>query len=261
MKQYIVDAFTDTLFGGNPAAVLPCARMPGKELMQSIAIENNYSETAFVVKKADGLYDLKWFTPGGEIDLCGHATLSAAYVLSRYADPGVSVMNFDTLSGRLTVTAGDQGFSMDFPVGRVKRVPVTEEIRKASADLAREAYFDGGDTVAVVESEEALARFEPDSEAILKAPGLGFIMTAPSAQYDFVSRCFYPKLAIAEDPVTGRAHTYLAPIWAEKLGKSVFSARQISRRGGLVGVRLKGDRVELTGQVVTFMVGDIPFDL
>ena len=261
MKQYIVDAFTDTLFSGNPAAVLPCRAMPDPGLMLKIAVENNYSETAFVVKKGEGRYDLKWFTPGGEIDLCGHATLSAAYVLNRYADPGVPVMRFDTLSGELVVTAGDDGFSMDFPVGKSRPIAVTDEIQKASAGLAREAFYDGGDLVVMMESEEALAAFQPDFEAIKVAPGIGFIMTAPSRRCDFVSRCFYPKIAVPEDPVTGRAHTYLAPIWAEKLGKTAFVARQISSRGGRLGVRLEGGRVVLTGSVVTFMIGDIPFDL
>ncbi len=261
MKQYIVDAFTDTLFGGNPAAVLPCKAMPSPELMLKIAIENNYSETAFVVKKAEGLYDLKWFAPGGEVDLCGHATLSAAYVLNRYADKGVQTMRFDTLSGALVVKAEGDGFVMDFPVGRTKPVAVTEAILKASGGLAREAYFDGGDMVVVVPGEEQLAGFVPDADAIGQVPGLGFIMTAPSDRCDFVSRCFYPKIAIAEDPVTGRAHTYLAPVWAKKLGKRAFVARQISARGGVLGVRLEEKRVFLTGQVVTFMVGDVPLDL
>ena len=261
MIQYIVDAFTDRFFGGNPAAVLPCRKMPAADLMQAIAIENNYSETAFVVKSGPGQYQLKWFTPGGEVDLCGHATLATAFVLDRYVDVGVREMHFQTLSGELIVRAGDEGYTMDFPVGRYKRISVTEDILAASGGFAREAYFDGGDMVVVVSSEEDLLGFQPDFDAMKRLEGRGFVMTAMSEKYDFVSRCFYPKLDVPEDPVTGSAHTYLSPLWAEKLGKRQMCAKQISRRGGLLHVALADGRVLITGQAVLFMQGEIPFDL
>jgi len=261
MKQYIADAFTDRLFSGNPAAVLPCREMPPSALMQSVAIENNYSETAFVVKTGPGRYDLKWFTPGGEVALCGHATLATSFVLHRFVDPGTCEMHFSTLSGELVVHASDDGYTMDFPLGNYRPVPVTERILAATGGLAREAYYDGGDLMALVSSEEELERFAPDFDAMTKIEGRGLIMTAASREYDFVSRCFYPKLNVPEDPVTGSAHTYLTPFWAERLGKREMTARQISRRGGILQVSTDGKRVFITGQAVLFMQGDIPLDL
>ena len=261
MKQYIVDSFAEEIFTGNPAAVLPCKQMPSSELMQKIAIENNYSETAFVVKRGKGQYDLKWYTPGGEIDLCGHATLAAAFVLHNFADSGVEKMCFHTLSGELIVRKEGEGYTMDFPMGKTKPIPLTEQILAASSNLAKEVYFDGGDMVVIVSSEEELECYVPDLELIRKVDGLGFILTAKSTYCDFVSRCFYPKLNVPEDPVTGRAHTYMAPIWAEKIGKKVMVAKQISKRGGMITVCLDGERVFLTGKVQLFMQGEIPFNL
>lgn len=261
VKQYIVDAFAEELFTGNPAAVLPCKAMPTPELMQKIAIENNYSETAFVVKTGGGKYDLKWFTPGGEVDLCGHATLAAAYVLNQFVDNGIEEMCFNTLSGELRAIRDGEQFTLDFPIGRTKPVPVTEAMLRATDGMAREAYFDEGDLVIIVDDEEKLQQFVPNDELILKLDGLGLIMTAPSRQYDFVSRCFYPKLNVPEDPVTGRAHTFTGPIWAEKLGKNVMRARQISKRSGVLTVSLIKNRVYLSGRVQLFMQGEIPFEL
>lgn len=261
MIQYIVDAFAEKLFSGNPAAVLPCRSMPSEKLMLDIARENNYSETAFVVRRSPGEYDLKWFTPGGEIDLCGHATLATAFVMYNYADRGCEVMHFHTLSGILTVNCGQDGFTLDFPVGRVKPIPLTDDIRQACGDMAVEAWFDGGDMVVIVDSEQSLRTFQPDERAISRISGLGFILTARSVEFDFVSRCFYPKLSVLEDPVTGRAHTYLAPVWIRKLHKNIMRAKQISSRGGIMTVALKNDRVLLTGQAQLFMQGEIPFDL
>jgi len=261
MIQYIADAFTDTLFAGNPAAVLPCREMPEADLMQAIAIENNYSETAFVVKRGKGEYDLKWFTPGGEVALCGHATLATSFILHRFADPGVEAMHFHTLSGELVVRPCADGYTMDFPVGAYKEIPVSEEILAATNGLAREAYYDGGDLMAVIESEEALAALVPDYDAMRRIDGRGLIITAASKSCDFVSRCFYPKLNVPEDPVTGSAHTFLTPLWAGKLGKTEMVARQLSVRGGVLHVRLEGRRVSITGNAILFMRGEIPFDL
>lgn len=276
MKQYIVDAFTEELFAGNPAAVLPCVSMPPAELMQKIAIENNYSETAFVVRRGAGEYDLKWFTPGGEVELCGHATLATSFVIHQFVDPGVPEMHFHTLSGELIVRASAEGgYTMDFPVGPFKPVPVSPEILAASGGLAVEAFHDGGDMIVIMPSEEAVQAFVPDYELIKLVEGRGFIITAASSSsgsalsstapalhsYDFVSRCFYPKLDVPEDPVTGSAHTYLTPLWAARLGKAEMTARQLSRRGGTLRVRLAGPRVFITGSARLFMSGDIPFDL
>ena len=261
MIQYLADAFTDTLFAGNPAGVLPCREMPAPALMQAIAIENNYSETAFVVKRGKGRYDLKWFTPGGEVELCGHATLATSFVLHQYVDKGVEEMHFHTLSGELIVRPGKDGYTMDFPVGPYKPIPVTDALLAATNGLAKEAYYDGGDMIAVVDSEEDLAALVPDYDAMRKVDGRGLIITAKSNDYDFVSRCFYPKLNVPEDRVTGSAHTYLTPLWADKLGKTEMVARQLSPRGGILHVKLGGPRVYITGQAVLFMQGEISFDL
>jgi PhzF family phenazine biosynthesis protein len=285
MKQYIVDAFTEELFAGNPAAVLPCVSMPPAELMQKIAVENNYSETAFVVRRRAGEYDLKWFTPGGEVELCGHATLATSFVIHQFVDPGVPEMHFHTLSGELIVrAAGEGGYTMDFPAGPFKPVPVSPEILAASGGLAVEAFYDGGDMIVIMPSEEAVQAFIPDYESIKRVEGRGFVITAAASpvsssavsptvgsaipsiasdlhRYDFVSRCFYPKLDVPEDPVTGSAHTYLTPLWAARLGRTEMTARQLSRRGGILRVRLAGARVYITGSARLFMSGDIPFDL
>ena len=261
MIQYIADAFTDTLFAGNPAAVLPCQKMPEPALMQAIAIENNYSETAFVVKRGQGQYDLKWFTPGGEVALCGHATLATSFILHQYADKGVQEMHFHTQSGELIVTPDKDGYTMDFPVGPYKPIPITEAIQTATNGLAKEAYFDGGDMIVVVENEDDLKNLIPDYDTMCKVDGRGLVITAKSKDYDFVSRCFYPKLNVPEDPVTGSAHTYLTPLWADKLGKTEMVAKQLSPRGGILHVKLGGQRVFITGQAVLFMQGEIPFDL
>ena len=261
MIQYIVDAFTDRVFGGNPAAVLPCRQMPPSALMHSIAIENNYSETAFVVKNGPGRYHLKWFTPGGEVDLCGHATLATAFVLHHFIDPGMPEMHFDTFSGELTVSTCKDGFTLDFPIGPYKPIPLTDSILAATAGLAQEAYYEEGDMLVVVPSQEDLALFVPDYTSMEKLEGRGLILTAASKEYDFVSRCFYPKLDVPEDPVTGSAHTYLTPFWAARLGKRDLVAKQISRRGGILRVSLGDNRVFITGNAVLFMKGEIPFDL
>ncbi|MBR3012817.1 MAG: PhzF family phenazine biosynthesis protein [Bacteroidales bacterium] len=279
MKQYIVDAFTEELFAGNPAAVLPCRSMPSADLMLKIAVENNYSETAFVVRKGEGRYDLKWFTPGGEVELCGHATLATSFVLHRFADPGVGEMHFDTLSGELIVRASAEGgYTMDFPQGAYKQIPVGADILAASGGLAVEAFYDGegGDMIVIFPSEESVRGFVPNYDLIRRVDGRGFVITAaasplpadctsatepPPCRYDFVSRCFYPKLNVPEDPVTGSAHTYLTPLWAARLGKAEMTARQLSRRGGTLRVRLGSGRVYITGSARLFMQGDIPFDL
>ncbi len=260
MIQYIADAFTDKLFAGNPAAVLPCREMPSPEWMQAIAIENNYSETAFVVRRSPGVYDLKWFTPGGEVELCGHATLATSFVLHRFIEPDAQELHFHTLSGELIVRPCVDGYTMDFPIGPYKAVPVTGEILAATGGLAREAWYDGGDMMVLVESEKDLADLLPDYDAMKRIDGRGLIITAPSREYDFVSRCFYPKLNVPEDPVTGSAHTYLTPLWADKLGKKEMVAAQLSPRGGVLRVRLEGSRVFITGNAVLFMKGEIPFE-
>ena len=214
-----------------------------------------------MVKTGPGRYHLKWFTPGGEVDLCGHATLATAFVLHHFIDPGIPEMHFDTVSGELIVTARENGYTLDFPIGPYKPIPLTDDILAATAGLAREAYYEEGDMLVVVSSEEDLAHFVPDFQSMEKLEGRGLILTAVSKEYDFVSRCFYPKLDVPEDPVTGSAHTYLTPFWAARLGKQEMVAKQISRRGGILKVSLGDNRVFITGDAVLFMQGEIPFDL
>lgn len=251
---------------GTPVYWQPRSRTPMQShaapaLMQEIAIENNYSETAFVVKIAPGHYDLKWFTPGGEIDLCGHATLAAAYVICQFTDPGTEEIYFHTLSGVLKAVKQGPLFTLDFPAGKSKPIPVTSAIQQACGGIAQEAYFDGGDLVVVANSQKQIEQFIPNDALIVKLDGLGLILTAPGEHHDFVSRCFYPKLHISEDPVTGRAHTFLAPIWSAKLNKSTLTAKQLSKRTGVLTVRTVQNRVFLSGQVQLFLQGEIPFDL
>ena len=155
----------------------------------------------------------------------------------------------------------EKGYTMAFPSGKVKPVSLSESVITASSGLAKEAYYDGGDMVVIIENEKDLETFVPDSELISAVEGVGFILTAKSEHYDFVSRCFYPKLGVPEDPVTGRAHTFLSPIWSEKLNKKTMSAKQHSERGGELTVRQEDEKVFITGNVQLFMVGDIPFDL
>lgn len=166
-------------------------------------------------------------------------------------------MRFSTLSGELVVVTDNDGFFMDFPAGKIKAIPLTKEIMQATNNLAKEAYFDDGDMVVMIENEEELKNFVPDGELISKLDGIGFIVSAPSKEFDFVSRCFYPKLNVLEDPVTGRAHTFLSPIWAQKLNKDVMIAKQISDRGGIVNIMVKEDHIYLGGKIRLFMRGEI----
>ena len=202
MKQYIVDAFTEELFAGNPAAVLPCRSMPSADLMLKIAVENNYSETAFVVRKGEGRYDLKWFTPGGEVELCGHATLATSFVLHRFADPGVGEMHFDTLSGELIVRASAEGgYTMDFPLGAYKQIPVGADILAASGGLAVEAFYDGegGDMIVIFPSEESVRGFVPNYDLIRRVDGRGFVITAAASPLP--ADWFTAELAAAVKPI------------------------------------------------------------
>ena len=229
--------------------------------VKAIAIENNYSETAFVVKTAPGQYQLKWFTPGCEVDLCGHATLATAFVLHQYVDPGVREMHFQTRSGELIVRVSEEGYTLDFPAGKLETLPLSDRILSASNGLAHEAWIGGDNTIVMLSSEAELTQLKPDFDAIMQLDSEGLILTAPSDRYDFVSRCFFPKQSIPEDPVTGSAHTWLTPLWAEKLAKQSMTAKQVSRRGGILKVSLNGERVLITGMAVLFMAGEIPFDL
>ena len=255
MKQYIVDAFTDRVFAGNQAAVCILDQWPEDGLMQSIAIENNFAETAFAVKEGEG-YGLRWFTPGGEIDLCGHATLATGYVILRFYQPEAEAVTFRTLSGPLTVARQGEGFEMDFPAYTPRPVPVTDAMAEAIGVRPLEAYLDR-DLMLVLEDPKTVAELTPDQERLKDLDGLLHIVTAKGTDFDCVSRVFAPKLAVAEDPVTGSAHCMLTPYWTDRLGKQSLRCFQASRRTGVLSCRMDGDRVKLAGPAALFAVSDI----
>lgn len=255
IKQYIVDAFTDRVFQGNPAAVCVLDTWIPEGQMMDIAGENNLSETAFTVKEA-GNYRLRWFTPGGEIDLCGHATLATAFVLANYYEPDAGEFLFDTMSGRLKVVKRDGLYYMDFPAYDLKPVEVTDQMEKAMGARPKEAYL-GRDLLCVFEDEADIRGMEPDMEQVEALDGLILQVTAPGREYDCVSRSFAPKLHVAEDPVCGSGHCHIIPYWADKLGKEEVTAYQASKRGGILYCRKAGDRVILAGKAARFSEADI----
>ena len=254
MRQYVVDAFADRIFEGNPAAVCVMERWPEEDLMLKITRENNLSETAFVVKEGEE-YRLRWFTPGGEIDLCGHATLAAAHIITRFVEPGVERVGFQTLSGLLTVRAEGELLSMDFPAYQLKRLEVTEEITQALGARPSEVWR-ARDLLCVFDRAEDVLALKPDMDKLLKVKGALMQVTAPGMEgYDCVSRSFAPKMGVPEDPVCGSGHCHIIPYWAQKLGKTRFVARQASPRGGTLYCRLEGDRVILAA--VATVIGQI----
>ena len=250
MKQYIVDAFTDQVFQGNPAAVVLLDAWVSDELMTNIAKENNLSETAFTVKTGN-TFHLRWFTPGGEIDLCGHATLATAFVISTFVEPEGVDLTFETLSGTLKVHRDGSWFELDFPAYELKRIPVTDLMQEAIGVVPIEAYL-GRDLVLVVEDEATVKHLEVKTEALLKLDGLLVNVTARGSNVDCVTRSFAPKLNIAEDPVCGSGHCHVIPYWAHRTGQTEFIALQASERGGILWCKMSGDRVLLRGQAVLF---------
>jgi PhzF family phenazine biosynthesis protein len=255
MKQYVVDAFTDKVFAGNPAAVCVMDKWLPEDLMMSITRENNLSETAFAVKNGD-TYRLRWFTPGGEIDLCGHATLGTAYVIMNYFEPDLQQLSFDTMSGELTVLRRGELYEMDFPAYELKPVEVTAEMTAALGVKPLEAYM-GRDLLCVLETEEQVRELTPDMEKIKQLDGLLQHVTAAGKDFDCVSRSFAPKLNIVEDPVCGSGHCHVVPYWVDKLGKSDILAYQASRRGGTLYCRKEGDRIKMSGKVVAYSAAEL----
>jgi len=258
MKCYIVDAFAERIFEGNPAGVcIPDEPLPD-ELMQNIAIENNLSETAFAVKKGEA-YHLRWFTPGGEIDLCGHATLATTFVLKNFYEKERELFLFDTLSGRLEVQKKEDIFQLNFPSIKIREYQFTEKMSQALGAVPAETYI-GRDLVFVYQDEARVKELAPDFTAIKALEeGLGVFVTAESKsnEFDFVARAFWPKLNINEDPVTGAMFCSLIPFWAKRLGKNKMTARQVSRRGGTVYCEDKGERVNISGKAVLYSVSEL----
>lgn len=259
MTYYIVDAFTEEVFGGNPAAVVMLDQWLPDETMQNIAIENNLSETAFVIK--DGAdYQLRWFTPGDEIDLCGHATLAAGYVLLNCYERDRGEVRFYTRSGVLVVRRKGTLYEMDLPALRPEPYVVTKQLVKALGGAVPVEVYKKRDLVVLLEDEEQLLRLQPDFEEMKRLPeGLAVFVTAPSSdpRYDFVDRAFWPKLCIDEDPVCGSAHCNFAPYWSEKLGKTSLTARQVSKRGGTLHMECCGEIVRISGPAALYATGEI----
>ena len=256
MSIYQVDAFTLGPFSGNPAAVCPLDTWLADDTMQNIAAENNLSETAFIVAQENG-YDLRWFTPLVEVDLCGHATLAAGYVVLNHLRPVLRSVSFETISGKLIVTRDGDRLSMDFPARAPTPAPVSEVLSDALGQAPSEVYL-SRDILAVYDDEESVRSLSPDQAKLATLDeGLGVIVTAKGDTVDFVSRFFAPKAGVAEDPVTGSAHCTLVPFWAERLGRSQLVAHQVSARGGELHCELRGDRVIMSGQCVLFLTGNI----
>jgi PhzF family phenazine biosynthesis protein len=256
---YQVDAFTDRIFAGNPAAVMPLDKWLSDDLLQHIAIENNLSETAYLVPRDEG-YDLRWFTPGVEVNLCGHATLASAHVLFEYLDHPSDEILFHTLSGELKVRRSERGLTLDFPAIEMTSAPVKEPICEALGAMAISASIPVTDPWMVIyefANEQQVRELEPDFRALLAASDHAIVATAAAEQGDFVSRFFGPQVGVDEDPVTGSAHCCLTPYWAHKLGRTKLNARQISPRGGDLACELSGGRVFMTGSAVMFMQGTI----
>lgn len=256
MKCYVVDAFAENVFEGNPAAVCIMEKWISDDTMQNIAAENNLSETAFAVKEGEG-YRLRWFTPGGEIDLCGHATLATAYVIANYYEENVDRITFETMSGELVVVKKGELYEMDFPSRMPEEFALTEQMVEALGVKPIETYL-GRDLMFVLEKEKDVQHASPDFSKLEKLPdGLGVLLTAKSEKYDFVSRCFFPKLNVNEDPVCGSAHCNFIPFWATRLGKDELVARQLSKRGGTLYCKLVGDRVKISGSAVLYSIADL----
>ena len=260
MKQYIVDAFTDKPFSGNPAAVCVMENWPSEESMMKLAMENNLSETAFIVKEKHG-YHLRWFTPGTEIELCGHATLASAFVILNYYESESQEVQFDTLSGILTVTRKGSLYEMDFPTYDLKEIPVTDEMEKAFGVRPVKAVL-GLDLVCVFETEEQVRTMEPDQTLLMGIEGRLQNATAAGRDADCVSRSFAPKVSVPEDPVCGSAHCQIADYWSKNLGKTRIHAYQASKRGGHLYCELKGDgRIAICGEAVLVAISEIVAEL
>ena len=253
---YQVDAFADELFKGNPAAVVPLEQWLDDQIMQAIALENNLSETAFFVEQSDA-YQLRWFTPTVEVDLCGHATLASAHVLFQHLNYNKNQIEFFTRSGALKVSRNGDEYLMDFPTDQIKAVKTPTALTESLGIAPEETFIGRDDYLAILKTQEEVAALKPDFQKMKALSGRGLIVSAPGKQVDFVSRGFFPNTGIDEDPVTGSAHTTLTPYWAKRLGKNTLSARQISSRGGALRCTLLGERVVLAGRAITYMKGNI----
>ncbi|MDX1396208.1 MAG: PhzF family phenazine biosynthesis protein [Gemmatimonadota bacterium] len=287
---YQLDSFADRMFSGNPAAVCPLTEWLEDETLQSIALENNLSETAFFLKNGSGSgggagsgggpasggsgsspggavpvvnghpgYHLRWFTPGAEVDLCGHATLASAWVILNRLEPELPFVRFSTRSGDLVVVRQGDDLVMDFPAAPPVEKEAPRALVEGLGDEPVEVLAARRDYLVVYENEEDVRKLRPDFARLRGLDRLGVIVTAPGTATDFVSRFFAPSVGVPEDPVTGSAHCTLTPYWAERLGagENWLTARQVSARGGNLGVRHRGERVDIAGSAVLYMEGTL----
>lgn len=260
MKQYIVDAFTNKPFSGNPAAVCVMERWPSEEAMMKLAMENNLSETAFIVKEDAG-YHLRWFTPATEVELCGHATLASSFVILNFYEPGSDVVRFHTLSGVLTIRKHGALFEMNFPTYELKEIPVTDAMAQAFGVRPVKAVL-GLDLVCIFESEDQVRTMKPNQELLAQIEGRIQNATARGKETDCVSRSFCPKLSIAEDPVCGSAHCQIADYWSKELDKQEIYAYQASKRGGYLHCRMEENhRITISGEATLVAVSEIIAEL
>lgn len=259
LPLFQIDAFTDKVFGGNPAAVIPLEKWLPTEEMQQVALENNLSETTFLYQDDNKNYHIRWFTPAVEVDLCGHATVAAAYYLFNIAGLKDDVITFQSKSGELFVTEADGWFYLDFPAIPLTEETIPEQLIKGMGIAPKAVFKSKDDWQLIYESQEEIEALNPDFNLLKSFPARGFIATAKSSEkdIDFVSRFFGPAVGINEDPVTGSAHTKLIPYWAKELNKTEMVAKQLSQRGGLLKCTHKNDRVLIGGQAVLYMVGNI----
>jgi PhzF family phenazine biosynthesis protein len=256
---YQVDAFASEVFKGNPAAVCICDQWPDPKLMQKVANENNLSETAFAVPRG-GCYEIRWFTPEMEVELCGHATLATAHVLFQYKGHKGDLICFDTVhSGRLQVIRNGDLLTLDFPADTLEAMVVPELIVTALQTPPLKAFRGKTDFLFVFASQSEIENMKPDFGLLAQVGGRGVIVTALGNEVDFVSRFFAPQTGINEDPVTGSAHTALTPYWSRVLGKKELTARQLSARGGDLYCVDRGDRVHISGHAHTYMIGEVDF--
>ncbi|MFU8811732.1 MAG: PhzF family phenazine biosynthesis protein [Balneolaceae bacterium] len=256
MDIFQVDAFTDHLFRGNPAAVIPLKEWLSDGKLQQIAAENNLSETAFFVPMDDGGYHLRWFTPEREVDLCGHATLAAAHVLFHHLDHQGTAVTFHSKSGPLRVDFKNDLLWLDFPTRDPRVISCPEAIPEAIGAVPIQTAFHT-DLLVLVDSEATLRSIQPNYQLLKGIDARGVIVTAKGSDCDFVSRFFAPGVGVPEDPVTGSAHTVLIPFWGKKLKKKTMTARQLSARGGELFCGWHGDRVTIGGSAVTYLQGTI----
>jgi PhzF family phenazine biosynthesis protein len=263
MDYYIVDVFSENLFKGNPAGVCLLDGWIDDEKLQNIAFENNLSETAFLVKQ-NGYYELRWFTPEIEVDLCGHATIASAFVLLNFYEMNLSEILFKTMSGMMKVTKKDNMFYLDFPARKAKKT-ISYKTFDDAFSCNNNGVYKAVDFMVVFDNETQIKNIKPDfsilrkikEEACIDNDSFGIIITAQGDKYDFVSRFFAPNAGINEDPVTGRAYCTLIPYWADKLGKNKMKAFQLSKRTGEIDCEFLGDRVLIGAKAVLYLKGDI----